>query len=32
MSECLVGDGHMVETAANGRQGLQRFQSGGSMS
>jgi CheY-like chemotaxis protein/anti-sigma regulatory factor (Ser/Thr protein kinase) len=28
MSECLVGDGHVVETAANGRQGLQRFQSG----
>jgi CheY-like chemotaxis protein len=28
MSECLMGDGHAVETAPNGRQGLQRFQSG----
>ncbi len=28
MRECLVGDGHAVETATNGRQGLQRFESG----
>jgi CheY-like chemotaxis protein len=28
MSECLVGDGHVVETAPNGRQGLRRFESG----
>ena len=25
MSECLVGDGHAVETAPNGRQALERF-------
>jgi len=28
MSECLVGDGHAVETAPNGRQALERFESG----
>jgi CheY-like chemotaxis protein len=28
MRECLVGDGHAVETATNGRQGLQCFESG----
>jgi signal transduction histidine kinase len=26
--ECLTGDGHHVETATNGREGLQRFQAG----
>jgi signal transduction histidine kinase len=26
--ESLAGDGHVVETAANGREGLQRFQAG----
>lgn len=28
MSECLAAEGHAVETASNGRQGLQRFQGG----
>ena len=26
--DCLRGDGHAVETATNGREGLQKFQAG----